>query len=252
VASGKAWGVDLDREKFFDRVNHDLLMGRLAQKIGDKRRLRLIRRYLEAGVRLNGVGIEREEGTPQGGPLSPLLANILRDELDRELARRGHPFCRYADDGNIYVQSQRAGERGMASVTRFLEKKLRLRVNREKSAVARPSQRTFLGYRIVGSKKARLGIAPKSLKRAKDTLRRITQRNRGVSLERVLEALRTFTDGWGASFWRARTPSVFRELDEWTRRRLRCYPWKQGKTPRHRARALRKAGVGPWLAYGVA
>jgi len=252
VASGKEWVVDLDLEKFFDRVNHDLLMGRLAQRIGDKRLLRLIRRYLEAGVMHHGVVIEREEGTPQGGPLSPLLANILLDELDRELARRGHSFCRYADDCNIYVQSQRAGERVMASVTRFLENRLRLKVNREKSAVARPSQRKFLGYRILGTKKARLGIAPKSLKRAKDTIRRITKRNRGVSLGRILEELRTFTDGWVAYFWRARTPSVFRELDEWTRRRLRCYQWKQWKTPRNRARELRKAGVGPWLAYGVA
>jgi RNA-directed DNA polymerase len=248
VASGKEWVVDLDLEKFFDRVNHDLLMGRLAQKIGDKRLLRLIRRYLEAGVMLNGVVIEREEGTPQGGPLSPLLANILLDELDRELTRRGHSFCRYADDCNIYVQSQRAGERVMASVTRFLEQKLRLQVNREKSGVARPSQRKFLGYRILGTKKARLGIAPKSLKRAKDTIRRITKRNRGVSLGRVLEELRTFTEGWVAYFWRARTPSVFRAVDEWIRRRLRCYQWKQWKTPRHRARELRKAGVGPWLA----
>jgi RNA-directed DNA polymerase len=252
VASGKVWVVDLDLEKFFDRVNHDLLMGRLAQRIGDKRLLRLLRRYLEAGVMMGGVVIEREEGTPQGGPLSPLLANILLDELDRELVRRGLPFCRYADDCNIYVQSQRAGERVMASVTRFLEKKLRLKVNREKSAVARPSQRKFLGYRIVGTKKARLGIAPKSLKRAKDTIRRITKRNRGVSLGRVLEELRTFTDGWVAYFWRARTPSVFQGLDEWTRRRLRCYQWKQWKTPRNRARELRKAGVGPWLAFGVA
>lgn len=252
VASGKEWVVDLDLEKFFDRVNHDLLMGRLAQRIGDKRLLRLIRRYLEAGAMLNGVVIEREEGPPQGGPLSPLLANILLDELDRELVRRGHVFCRYADDCNIYVQSQRAGERVLASVTRFLEKKLRLKVNRAKSAVARPSQRKFLGYRLLGTKKARLGIAPKSLKRAKDTIRRITKRNRGVSLGRVLEELRTFTDGWVAYFWRARTPSVFRELDEWIRRRLRCYQWKQWKTSRNRTRELRKAGVGPWLAYGVA
>jgi RNA-directed DNA polymerase len=168
VASGKEWVVDLDLEKFFDRVNHDLLMGRLAKRIGDKRLLRLLRRYLEAGVMINGVVVEREEGTPQGGPLSPLLANILLDELDRELERRGHCFCRYADDCNIYVQSQRGGERVMASVTRFLETKLRLKVNRDKSAVARPSQRKFLGYRILGrAEKARLGIAPKSVRRAK-------------------------------------------------------------------------------------
>lgn len=252
VASGKGWVVDLDLAKFFDRVNHDLLMGRLAQRIGDKRLLRLIRRYLEAGVMVNGVVMEREEGTPQGGPLSPLLANVLLDELDRELERRGHCFCRYADDCNIYVQSERAGERVMASVSRFLETKLRLQVNREKSAVARPSQRKFLGYRILGTKKARLGIAPKSLKRCKETIRRITKRNRGVSLGRVLEELRTFTDGWVAYFWRARTPSVFQALDEWIRRRLRCYQWKLWKKPRRRARELQKAGVGPWLAYGVA
>jgi RNA-directed DNA polymerase len=253
VASGKGWVVDLDLEKFFDRVNHDLLMGRLAKRIGDKRLLRLIRRYLEAGVMLNGVVIEREEGTPQGGPLSPLLSNVLLDELDRELERRGHCFCRYADDCNLYVQSQRAGERVLASITRFLETKLRLTVNREKSAVARPSQRKFLGYRLLGrGEKARLSIAPKSLKRAKETIRRITKRNRGVSLARVLAELRTFTDGWVAYFWRARTPSVFRELDEWIRRRLRCYQWKLWKKPRRRARELRKAGVGRWLAYGVA
>jgi RNA-directed DNA polymerase len=252
VASGKGWVVDLDLEKFFDRVNHDLLMGRLAKRIGDRRLLRLIRRYLEAGVLLNGVVIEREEGTPQGGPLSPLLSNVLLDELDRELERRGHCFCRYADDCNIYVQSQRAGERVLVSITGFLETKLRLKVNREKSAVARPSQRKFLGYRVLGRAKARLGIAPQSLKRCKDTIRRITKRNRGVSFARVLTELRTFTDGWVAYFWRARTPSVFRELDEWIRRRLRCYQWKLWKKPRRRARELRKAGVGPWLAYGVA
>jgi RNA-directed DNA polymerase len=252
VASGKGWMVDLDLEKFFDRVNHDLLMGRLAQRIGDKRLLRLIRRYLEAGVLLNGVVIEREEGTPQGGPLSPLLSNVLLDELDRELERRGHCFCRYADDCNIYVRSQRAGERVLVSITGFLETKLRLKVNREKSAVARPSQRKFLGYRVLGGAKARLSIAPQSLKRAKETIRRITKRNRGVSLARVLVELRTFTDGWVAYFWRARTPSVFRALDEWIRRRLRCYQWKLWKKPRRRARELRKAGVGPWLAYGVA
>jgi RNA-directed DNA polymerase len=252
VASGNGWVVDLDLEKFFDRVNHDLLMGRLAKRIGDKRLLRVVRRYLEAGVLVNGVVMEREEGTPQGGPLSPLLANVLLDELDRELERRGHRFCRYADDCNIYVQSQRAGERVMASITRFLERKLRLRVNRDKSAVARPWQRKFLGYRILGVAKARLGIAPKSLKRAKATIRRITKRNRGVSLGRVLEELRTFTDGWVAYFWQARTPSVFQELDEWTRRRLRCYQWKLWKRPRRRARELRKAGVGRYLAYGAA
>jgi group II intron reverse transcriptase/maturase len=233
-------------------VNHDVLMGRLAKRIGDRALLRLIRRYLEAGVLLNGVVIDREEGTPQGGPLSPLLSNILLDELDKELERRGHSFCRYADDCNIYVQSQRAGERVMASVVRFLEQKLRLKVNREKSAVARPAERKFLGFRIIRGEKACLSIHPKSLKRAKDTIRRITKRNRGVSLARVVQELRTFTNGWMGYFWVAHTPSVFAELDQWIRRRLRCYQWKLWKKPRNRIRQLRKAGVGPWLAAGVA
>ena len=184
--------------------------------------------------------------------MSPLLANILLDELDREVERRGHAFCRYADDVQIYVQSQRAGERVLASITRFLARTLRLQVNHAKSAVARSGERTFLGYRIRGRAQARLGIAPESVKRAKDTIRRITRRNRGVSLDRVLSELRTFTDGWVAYFWVARTPSVFQALDEWVRRRLRCYQWKQWKTPRRRARELRKAGAGPWLAWGMA
>ena len=196
--------------------------------------------------------VERWEGTPQGGPLSPLLANILLDEMDKELERRGHQFCRYADDCNIYVQSQRAGERVMASVTRFLEKKLRLKVNREKSAVGRPSGREFLGYRIIGSAQARLSITPASLKRAKGVIRRITKRNRGVSLGRVLGELGTFTDGWVGYFWPARTPSVFQALDEWTRRRLRCYQWKLWKKPHNRARQLLKAGIGRYLAWGTA
>jgi RNA-directed DNA polymerase len=252
VASGKGWVVDLDLEKFFDRVNHDILMGRLARRIGDKRVLRVIRRYLQAGVMLNGVVTDRSEGTPQGGNLSPLLANILLDELDKELERRGHSFCRYADDCNIYVHSQRAGERVMASVTQFLEKKLKLRVNQAKSAVARPVERKFLGLRISGQTHARLSVAPQSLKRAKDAIRHITRRNRGVSLNRVLEELGKFTDGWVGYFWIARTPSVFQKLDEWVRRRLRCYQWKQWKTPRHRAQELLKRGIGRYLAWGVA
>jgi RNA-directed DNA polymerase len=252
VASGKHWVVDLDLEKFFDRVNHDVLLGRLARRIGDKRLLRLIRRYLEAGVLCDGVVLTREEGTPQGGPLSPLLANILLDDLDKELEKRGHRFCRYADDCNIYVQSRRAGERVMASVVRFLETKLRLKVNHAKSAVARPSERKFLGFRVWGTQRARLLIHPKSLKRAKDRLRQLTKRNRGVSLEQVLKEVRTFTNGWVGYYWLARTPSVFAELDEWLRRRLRCYQWKLWKKPRRRCQALRQMGVGPWLAAGVA
>ena len=253
VAEGRDWVVDLDLEKFFDRVNHDLLMGRLAKRIADKRLLRLIRRYLEAGVMLNGVVVERGEGTPQGGPLSPLLANILLDELDKELERRKLAFCRYADDCNVYVRSQRAGERVMVSVTRYLETKLKLKVNQEKSAVDRPFRRKFLGFSIrKRNGEVALLISPKSKKRFTDNVRRITKRNRGVSLMRVLEELRTYTDGWVAYFWRARTPSVFYGFDAWIRRRLRCYQWKLWKRPKNRGRQLRKAGVGPWLAWGVA
>jgi group II intron reverse transcriptase/maturase len=253
VAAGHTWVVDLDLEKFFDRVNHDVLMGKLAKRLDDRRVLRLLRRFLQAGVMLQGVVMERHKGTPQGGPLSPLLANILLHDLDQELERRGHRFCRYADDCNIYVRSQRAGERVMASVRRFLERKLRLRVNEEKSAVARPRERKFLGYRVVRRQgEAALSIAPTSLQRAKQTIRAITKRNRGVSVSRVLQELATFTDGWVAYFWQARTPSVFRQLDEWTRRRLRCFIWKQWKKPRRRAQELLKAGIGPWLAWGTA
>ena len=251
VASGRTWVVDLDLEKFFDRVNHDVLLGRLAKRSGDPRVLRVIRRYLEVGVLADGVVIERHEGTPQGGPLSPLLANILLDELDRELERRGHAFCRYADDVQIYVRSQRAGERVLASMARFLERTLRLPVNHAKSAVALTGERTFLGYRLYGREPARLGIAPESVQRAKDTVRRITKRARGVSVERVLDELRTFTDGWVGYFWRARTPSVFVKLDRWIRRRLRCYLWKQWKTPHRRARELRRAGVTPLPGQGL-
>ena len=252
VAAGQGWVVDLDLEQFFDRVNHDLLMGRLAKRIGDKRVLRLVRRYLEAGVLLNGVVVERWEGTPQGGPLSPLLANVLLDDLDRELQRRGHRFVRYADDCNIYVRSQRAGERVKASVTRFLAQKLRLKVNEAKSAVAKPRERTFLGLRIRGGKVVRMGIAPESLKRAKDTMRRLTKRNRGVSLGQVLAELGRYTDGWVGYFWYARTPWVFQALDQWLRRRLRCYVWKQWKRPRTRARKLLKARVSAGPAWGTA
>lgn len=253
VAEGKEWVVDLDLERFFDRVNHDLLMGRLAKRIPDKRLLRLIRRYLEAGILAHGVVQEREEGTPQGGPLSPLLANILLDDFDRELERRGHSFCRYADDTNIYVRSQRAGERVMRSVTQYLERKLKLQVNREKSGVDRAGRRKFLGLRVIGrGEKARLSIAPESRVRVKKELRRITKRNRGVSLRQVLTELGRYTDGWVGYFWVARTPSVFLQLDQWLRRRLRCYQWKQWKRPRTRAKGLLAAGVGRYLAWGTA
>ena len=192
-------------------------------------------------------------GRPQGGPLSPLLANILLDDFDRELERRGHSFCRYADDSNIYVRSQRAGERVMRSVTQYLERKLKLRVNREKSGVDRAAKRKYLGLRVIGrGQKARLSVALESRVRVKKELRRITKRNRGVSLRQVLTELGRYTDGWVGYFWVARTPSVFRELDQWLRRRLRCYQWKQWKRPRTRAKGLLAAGVGRYLAWGTA
>jgi RNA-directed DNA polymerase len=253
VAAGYDWVVDLDLEKFFDRVNHDMLMGRLANRIGDKRVLRLIRAYLEAGVLMDGVAITRDEGTPQGGPLSPLLANILLDDLDKLLERRGHRFCRYADDCNIYVQSERAGQRVMASVTDFLERKLKLKVNRSKSAVAKPKARKFLGQRILGGREnTYLGVHPKSVLRAKRRIRQTTRRNRGVSLGRVLSELGSFTDGWVAYHRYARCSTLLQSLDEWIRRRLRVYVWKQWKTWRHRAEQMRRAGVPRFLAYGVA
>jgi len=251
VASGKGWVVDLDLEKFFDRVNHDVLMSRLARRIGDKRLLKQIRRYLEAGVMTEGVVMSRFEGTPQGGPLSPLLANILLDDFDKELERRGHAFCRYADDCYIYVASRRAAERVMASLVHFLETKLRLRVNRAKSAVARPSERKFLGMRIVGAAKAHISLAPKSLLRFKTTIRRITKRNRGVSISQVIGELNQAAMGWVNYFALARVKSLCRDIDSWIRRRLRCFIWKQWKTYSNRLSHLQKAGLGPWLAYGM-
>jgi group II intron reverse transcriptase/maturase len=252
VASGKGWVVDLDLEKFFDRVNHDILMGRLSRRIEDKRMLRLIRAYLNVGIMANGVVIERREGTPQGGPLSPLLANILLDEFDKELESRGHAFCRYADDCNIYVSTRRAGERVMESLTQFLEKKLRLKVNKEKSAVAKPRERKFLGLRIVKTKEALISIAPKSIERFKKRIREITKRNRGVSLNRLISELNTYTMGWVNYYGIASAKRLIAELDQWIRRRLRCFIWKQWKKWGTRVRNLKAAGVGPWLAYGVA
>jgi RNA-directed DNA polymerase len=251
VASGKGWVVDLDLEKFFDRVNHDLLMSLLAKGIGDTRVLKLLRRYLQAGAMAHGVVVERHEGTPQGGPISPLLANLLLDGLDRELERRGHAFCRYADDCNIYVGSQRAGVRVMASVTRFLERKLRLRVNTAKSAVAPVWQRSFLGMRLFGRKEVRLGIAPASLVRCKERLRQITSRNRGVSFTQVLREVNEYTAGWVNYFALAEAKTHLHALEGWLCRKLRCVLWKQWKTPRRRASYLRRAGVGPWLVAGL-
>jgi RNA-directed DNA polymerase len=241
VADGRVIVVDLDLEKFFDRVNHDILMARLARRIADKRLLRIIRRFLNAGMMCNGVCIEREEGTPQGGPLSPLLANLLLDDLDKELERRGHCFCRYADDCNIYVQSQTAGERVLASVTKFLEGKLKLRVNRDKSAVALTQDRKFLGHRLLVD--GRLGIAPVSLQRAKERIRRITRRNRGVSFERMIAELNSFLTGWVTYFRHAACRGHLHSLDAWTRRKLRCVRLKQRKRAKSVAEFLQGLGV---------
>lgn len=252
VAEGCGWVVDMDLEKFFDRVNHDILMGRLARRIGDKRLLRVIRRFLSSGILQEGVVVGRREGTPQGGPLSPLLSNILLDDLDKELERHGLRFCRYADDCNIYVRSLRAGVRVMAWVTNFLERKLRLPVNATKSAVDRPLRRKFLGQRIIGRRQAYLGVHPKSVQRFKEALRRLTRRNRGVSLGRVLDDLRRLNMGWVSYHRHARCKELLQELDGWLRRRLRCYIWTQWKNWRHRARQLCKLGIGRYLAYGTA
>lgn len=227
IAEGYEWVVDMDLEKFFDRVNHDVLMGKLAGRIGDKRVLRVIRRYLQAGIMVNGVVQERWEGTPQGGPLSPLLSNILLDELDKELERRGHRFCRYADDANIYVKSKRAGERVFASIEEFLFKRLKLSVNREKSAVARYHERGFLGFGFTSGKTLKVKATEKSLDRFKDRVRGITRRSRGVSLLQVIQELREYLRGWMGYFRLVETLSVLQDLDGWIRRRLRCFVAKQ-------------------------
>ena len=250
VADGRTIVVDFDLEKFFDRVNHDILMSRLARRVADKRLLRIIRRFLQAGMMHEGVCIERDEGTPQGGPLSPLLANLLLDDLDKELEKRGHCFCRYADDCNIYVQSKAAGERVMASVTKFLQKRLRLRVNRDKSQVAHVSERKFLGHRLVNGGK--LTIAPKSLERFKERVRQITRRNRGVSLERIIGELNSFLTGWVTYYRYAACRSHLAALDGWIRRKLRCVRLKQRKRAKSIADFLQELGVPEWRSWLLA
>ena len=246
VAEGHTIVVDMDLEKFFDRVNHDVLMGRLARRIDDKRLLRIIRRFLEAGIMRQGVVVKRSEGTPQGGPLSPLLANLLLDEVDKELERRGHRFCRYADDLNVYVRSAAAGHRVMASLTRFVEKRLRLRVNRAKSAVAHVQERKFLGYRLLAG--GRLAIAPQSLTRAKERIREITRRSRGIRLERMISELNRFLRGWVTYFRFASAKKHLDRMDKWIRRKLRCVRLKQRKRGRSATRFLISLGVPPWRA----
>ena len=243
VAQGRRWVVDLDLEKFFDRVNHDILMSRLARRISDKRVLSLIRRYLQAGMMTGGIVSQRVEGTPQGGPLSPLLSNILLDELDKELERRGHKFCRYADDCNIYVQSRSAGERVMKSVTRFLSERLRLKVNAEKSAVARPWERKFLGYTMTWHKQPRLKAAPESIRRLKAKVRVIFREGRGRSLSQVIKDLNQFLRGWSQYFRLAEVKGIFEELDGWIRRKLRCLLWRQWKRVFTRAKNLMQRGL---------
>jgi len=250
VSKGRHFVVDLDLEKFFDRVNHDILMSRLARRIGDKRLLRIVRRFLQAGLMQDGVCVAREEGTPQGGPLSPLLANLLLDDLDRELEQRGHCFCRYADDCNIYVRSLRAGQRVMASVVRFLEQNLQLRVNRAKSAVAPVQERKFLGYRLLLNGK--MGIAPKSLERAKDKIRQITRRHRGVSLAQVIVELNGFLKGWFQYFRLAAFRGDLQRMDAWIRRKLCCFRLKQRKRGKAIATFLQRLGVPADQAWRIA
>ena len=252
VAKGYRWVVDIDLEKFFDQVNHDKLMGQMAKRVGDKQVLRLIRRYLQAGVMENGLVSTTDKGTPQGGPLSPLLSNLVLDELDRELERRGHRFVRYADDCNIYVRSERAGQRVMASVTRFLTQKLKLKVNAKKSGVARPWKRKFLGFSVTANKTPKRRISPEAIQRFKRRVRTLTRRTRGVSIEQMVGELSRYLRGWLGYYGFCQTPSVLRNLESWVRRRLRCCMWKQWKRGRRRYAALRKRGVGRDLAAQTA
>jgi RNA-directed DNA polymerase len=264
IAAGHRWVVDVDLERFFDRVNHDVLMARVARRVKDKRVLVLIRRFLQAGMMEGGLVSPRTEGTPQGGPLSPLLSNILLDEWDRELERRGHRFVRYADDCNVYVQSKAAGERVLASLERWLGQRLRLRVNRQKSGVARPWTRKFLGYSVTWDRAARLRVAPAAVKRLKTKLRGMLSRGRGRRLVASVQDLNLATRGWVAYFRLAEVKQAFDDLDKWLRRKLRCLMWRQWKRPRTRIRELHRAGLdiararasalsgrGPWWHAGA-
>ena len=252
IAAGYRWVVDLDLEKFFDRVNHDRLMAKIAERVGDKRLLKLIRMFLTAGVMEDGLVNPVDEGTPQGGPLSPLLSNIVLDELDLELERRGLRFVRYADDCNIYVRSRRAGQRVMKSVTRFLAVKLKLRVNNGKSAVARPWARKFLGFSFTSAGIPKRRIAPKAVDRFKERVRELTGRTRGVSIERMAEDLTRYVRGWIGYFGKCETPSVLAALEGWLRCRLRSVIWKQWKRGTTRFAELRKRGMKRDLAAKTA
>lgn len=264
IRSGKRWVVDLDLEKFFDRVNHDVLMARVARKVKDQRMLKLIRRYLRSGIMQQGLVETRSEGTPQGGPLSPLLSNILLDDLDKELEKRGHRFCRYADDCNIYVGSRRAGERAMESLTRFLREKLKLTVNLNKSAVDRPWNRKFLGFSMTSHRECRVRVAPQAVERFKEAMRVKFREGRGRNLRAFLESLKPKLRGWVSYFSVAETRQVFEDLDQWLRRKLRCMEWRKWKKPRTRLRKLTALGLdreraresafngrGPWWNAGA-
>jgi RNA-directed DNA polymerase len=250
VSSGRRWIVDMDLEKFFDNVNHDILMSRVGRRVGDRRVLAVIRRYLQAGTMAGGVESPRQEGTPQGGPLSPLLSNILLDDLDKDLERRGHAFCRYADDCNIYMRSRRAGERVLASITSYLKNRLKLKVNRDKSAVARPWQRKFLGYSMTMHMQPRLKVAPASVRRLKSKLKMAFRRGRGRNLGRfITEELKPLLKGWINYFRLAEVKGVFEELDGWIRRKLRNILWRQWKRTWTRARKLMQHGLGKERAW---
>ncbi|MDR6388170.1 group II intron reverse transcriptase/maturase [Paraburkholderia phenoliruptrix] len=252
IQSGYRWLVDLDLEKYFDRVSHDILMSRVAKRVSDKRMLKLIRSFLTAGVLQHGLVGATDEGTPQGGPLSPLLSNLLLDDLDRELERRGLRFVRYADDCNVYVRSERAGQRVMAGLKAFLTGKLKLKVNDAKSAVARPHARKFLGFTFTPRVWTKRRIAPKALARFKERIRELTQRTRGVSVDQMIGTLKRYLTGWRGYFGFCETPRVLQKLDEWIRRRLRCFFWKQWKRGRTRFRELIARGVNRHLAAQTA
>jgi RNA-directed DNA polymerase len=252
IAEGYGWVVDLDLEKFFDRVNHDQLMGEVAKRLADVRVRRYIRACLHAGVMAHGLVSPTDEGTPQGGPLSPLLSNLVLDALDQELTRRGHRFVRYADDCNIYVRSRQAGLRVMRSVTRFITTRLKLKVNEAKSAVARPAARKLLGFSFTAGLRPRRRIAPLAVARCKAKIRRLTQRTRGVSLSQMVQELTTYLTGWRGYFGYCETPSVFPGLDSWIHRRLRCVVWKHWTRGRRRFAELRARGVGYDLAAQTA
>jgi RNA-directed DNA polymerase len=249
MRDGYRWVVDMDLEKFFDKVNHDKLMGILARKVKDKILLKLIYRYLQSGVMINGISVRNEMGTPQGGPLSPLLANILLNELDHELEKRGHRFVRYADDFHIYVKSKKAGNRVLTSITNFIEKKLKLKVNREKSAVDRPWRRKFLGFSFTWHKDPKIRIHKKSLKKLKERIREMTSRSKGWSMEKRIQKLNQYLMGWCGYYALADTKSIFQKLDSWIKRRLRMCLWKDWKLPRTRKRNLIKLGVAKQKAH---